>query len=201
VRAFRPSLTVVTLYIGLKGRLRALGPDSGATSANVWIYQDHDVGRLWERPGEAEAPGLFVSFPSLKDPSHGDDLHHTAQVVASCRWEPFAAWAGGQPGHRCEEYEAHKAWMAETLLAQFKRHFPRMAPLVDFHELSTPVTQEAYVAAHQGAMGGLEMTAGRLGSDALRIRTPVPGLLLAGQDAASLGVQGAVMGGVLAAAA
>ena len=34
----------------------------------------------------------------------------------------------------------------------------------------------------------------------LGVRTPVPGLLLAGQDAASLGVQGAFMGGFTAAA-
>jgi all-trans-retinol 13,14-reductase len=35
---------------------------------------------------------------------------------------------------------------------------------------------------------------------ALRIRTPVPGLLLAGQDAAGPGIQGAFMGGFMAAA-
>lgn len=37
--------------------------------------------------------------------------------------------------------------------------------------------------------------------DALRVRTPVPGLLLAGQDAAGPGILGALMGGLMAAAA
>jgi all-trans-retinol 13,14-reductase len=49
-------------------------------------------------------------------------------------------------------------------------------------------------------MYGLEMTAARLGHRALRVRTPVPGLLLAGQDAAGPGIQGAFMGGFMAAA-
>jgi all-trans-retinol 13,14-reductase len=50
-------------------------------------------------------------------------------------------------------------------------------------------------------MYGLEMSAERLRSRTLDIRTPVPGLLLAGQDAASLGVPGAFLGGFMAAAA
>jgi hypothetical protein len=41
----------------------------------------------------------------------------------------------------------------------------------------------------------------RLASDALNVRTPVPGLLLAGQDVSGPGIQAACMSGLLAAAA
>jgi all-trans-retinol 13,14-reductase len=44
------------------------------------------------------------------------------------------------------------------------------------------------------------MTAERLTSPALHVRTPLPGLLLAGQDVTSPGVPGAFMGGLMAAA-
>jgi all-trans-retinol 13,14-reductase len=67
--------------------------------------------------------------------------------------------------------------------------------------LATPVTQQRYVRAPQGAMYGVEMSAARLASPALHLRTPLPRLLLAGQDATSPGVQGAFMGGLMAAAA
>lgn len=156
---------------------------------------------MWERPADEEAPALFVSFPSLKDPAHADPEHHTAEVTCLCRWEPFSAWAGSAPGHRPEEYEASKAWIGESLLAQFKRHFPRLAPLVDFHELSTPLSQASFVMADRGAMYGLEMSAERMRRSALKVRTPVRGLLLAGQDVVSPGIQGAFMGGFMAAAA
>jgi all-trans-retinol 13,14-reductase len=172
----------------------------GATPANVWIYERDEVGRLWERPAEEDAPALFVSFPSVKDSAHADPDRHTAEVVALCGWEPFSAWARSMPGQRPEEYEAAKAWIGEALLAQFKRHFPRLAPMVDFHEASTPLSQASFVGAHLGAMYGLEMSAGRIGHRALRVRTPLPGLLLAGQDAAGPGIQGAFMGGFMAAA-
>jgi all-trans-retinol 13,14-reductase len=196
VDSLEPSVSYLSLYIGFRGDIR-LG---GATPANTWVYETADVGRLWERPADEEAPALFVSFPSLKDKAHADAERHTAEVVTLCGWEPFSAWARSTPGHRPEEYEAAKAWIGESLLAQFKRHFPRLAPMIDFHEASTPLSQASFVGAHLGAMYGLEMTAGRLGHRALRVRTPVPGLLLAGQDAAGPGIQGAFMGGFMAAA-
>ena len=49
-------------------------------------------------------------------------------------------------------------------------------------------------------MYGIEMSAERMRHGALKVRTPVPGLLLAGQDAAGPGIQGAFMGGFMAAA-
>jgi all-trans-retinol 13,14-reductase len=88
----------------------------------------------------------------------------------------------------------------ERLLAQFLGHFPALRPMLRFHELSTPLTQRRYVRSPDGAMYGIEMTAKRLTSPALHVRTPLPGLLLAGQDVTSPGVQGAFMGGLLAAA-
>jgi all-trans-retinol 13,14-reductase len=196
VDSLKPSVSFVSLYLGFRGDICR----HGATPANVWVYESDDVGRMWERPGEEEAPGLFVSFPSLKDSAHRDPERHTAEVVALCRWEPFAPWARSVPRSRPPEYVAFKARIAEQLLAQFKRHFPRLAPLIDLHELSTPLSQAAFVAADCGAMYGIELSAERLRHRALRIRTPVPGLLLAGQDAASPGVQGAFMGGFMAAA-
>lgn len=104
-------------------------------------------------------------------------------------------------GERPEEYLAFKAWVEERLLAQFLRHFPKLKSMVRFHELATPVTQQHFVRAPQGAMYGLEMDAHRLSSKALNVRTPVPGLLLAGQDVSGAGIQASAMSGLMAAIA
>jgi len=196
VASLKSGVSYVSLYLGFKGDIR----ECGATPANVWVYESNEVGRVWERPADEEAPAMYVSFPSLKDAAHRDPQHHPAEVVTTCRWEPFAAWAGGTPANRPEEYEATKAWIGASLLAQFKRHFPRLAPLIDFHEISTPLSQASFVAADRGAMYGLAMSAERMSHRAVGVRTPVLGLLLGGQDAAGPGIQGAFMGGFLAAA-
>ena len=195
VHALRPGLSYLALYLGFDGDIAA----AGATAANVWIYESEDIGRVWRAPADEDAPALFVSFPSLKDPVNQGK--HTAEVVALCDAQAFGPWLHLRAGERPEDYLALKAWVEERMLAQFRRHFPALAPMMRFHELSTPITQQHFVRSPDGAMYGIEMSAQRLGSDALDIRTPVPGLLLAGQDVSGPGIQAACMSGLLAAAA
>jgi all-trans-retinol 13,14-reductase len=194
IRELAPGISYLTLYVGLDGDIAS----AGAGSANHWIYESADIGELWSTPADADAPGIFVSFPSLKDPTESGKA--TAEVVAVVDASAFAPWLDLPGRERPEEYLALKSWIEERLLAQFLRHFPALRPMVRFHELSTPVTQRRFVRTPGGAMYGLEMTARRLNSPALHVRTPVPGLLLAGQDVISPGVPGAFMGGMLAAA-
>lgn len=189
-----PGLAYVALYLGFDGDIAA----AGAGSANHWIYESEDVGRVWTAPADEDAPGLFVSFPSLKDPSWQGP--HTAEVLALVAPSAFEPWISRPDGPRDEDYLAFKAWVAERLLAQFDRHFPALKPLRRFHEVATPLTQRHFVRTLAGSMYGLEMTGERLTSDVLRLRTPIPGLLLAGQDVMGPGVPAACMSGLMAAA-
>jgi all-trans-retinol 13,14-reductase len=194
IRGLAPGLSYLSLFVGLEGDIAA----AGASSANHWILESEDIGSLWHDPADADAPGLSVSFPSMKDPaSRGKP---TAEVVALLDTQVFAPYLALPDDQRPEDYLALKAWIEQRLLAQFLRHFPALRPLVRFHELSTPLTQRHYVRTPEGAMYGLEMTAERLTSPALHVRTPLPGLLLAGQDVFGPGVPSAFMAGLLAAA-
>ncbi len=190
--ALEPGPGFVALYLGLEGDIVG----AGATSANHWIYESNDIGQLWRQPADEDAPGLFVSFPSLKDPAWQGPP--TAEALAVVDRAAFAPWLDKQ--HSADDYPAFKAWVAQRLLGQFERHFPTLAPMVRFHEAATPLTQQRFVRAVDGSMYGVEMSVERLVSDALRLRTPVPGLLLAGQDVAGPGVQAAFMSGLMSAA-
>ena len=98
-------------------------------------------------------------------------------------------------------HSALKATITRHLTAQFGRHFPALAPLVVHSELSTPLSTVAFTSAEQGGVYGLEPSPRRFLSSSLRAKTPVPGLYLTGQDVATAGITGAMMGGMLAAAA
>jgi all-trans-retinol 13,14-reductase len=195
IRTLVPGISYLSLFVGFEGDIAA----AGAGSANHWICESEDIGTVWRSPADEDAPGLFVAFPSLKDPTSPGNP--TAEVVAVVDTAAFAPWLALPDDQRSEEYQAFKAWVEERMLAQFLRHFPALKPMLRFHELSTPVTQHRYVRSPDGAMYGIEMTAERLTSPALHVRTPLPGLLLAGQDVTSPGVPGAFMGGLMAAAA
>ena len=207
--AIEPSIGYVGVYLILEGDIAAQGADT----ANTWIYDSWDVDALWTDPfKDRRAPVLFVCFPSLRDPAHepGPRKRHTCEILAFVDWAAFAQWdhadddGGMKPGTpaavRDSSYIAFKSLIEENLLSQFRQHFPDLAPLVRHHEASTPISLATQVGAEHGAMYGLETTPRRFLSNALRPRTPIGGLLLAGQDAGSPGVTGAMMGGLMAAA-
>jgi all-trans-retinol 13,14-reductase len=196
ILGLEPSLCHLQLYLGLEGDIRS----RGASTSNYWFYDTWDVGdAAWSDPFEQAAPRLvFVSFPSLKNPSPGK---HTAEVVAFTGWDVFSEWRDSDHGARPPAYQGFKTLIEERLLAQFERRFPALAPLVRWREVSTPLTTAAFTGAWRGGSYGLEPTPRRFLSRNLGVRTPIRGLYLAGQDAATTGVTGAMMGGVLAAAA
>jgi hypothetical protein len=81
---------------------------------------------------------------------------------------------------------------------------PTAIPTSDFvlsaKSLRTPVTQRHVVRSPDGAMYGIELSAQRITSGALEVRTPVSGLLLSGQDVSGAGIQAACTSGLSAAA-
>lgn len=204
-----PSVGFVGLYLGLEGDIAALGADV----ANTWLYDSWDVDALWRDPfNEPRAPALFISFPSLRDPAHDPGLckQHTCEIIALVDWSVFAQWdrsgdtdsmkAGTATAARSEGYRAFKALIERNLLAQFSERFPQLAGCVRVVESSTPISVATFTGAEHGAMYGLQTTPRRFLSQALRPRTPLAGLFLAGQDVATPGVIGAAMGGMMAAA-
>lgn len=112
----------VCLYIGLEGDIR----ETEATASNQWIYTkwDHET-MVWRPENEDElASCLYVSFPSLKDPSHASGEKHTAEVVTFVDWDVFEKWKDTEIRRRGEEYEAFKESMKERILQQMREHFP-----------------------------------------------------------------------------
>jgi all-trans-retinol 13,14-reductase len=198
--SLKPSVAHVQLYLGLEGDIGA----RGATKSNHWFYETWDVGAgIWRDPVEEQnAPALFVSFPSLKDSADdaGSRFRHTAEVAVFTSWEIFRPWEDSKIGRRPAQYLELKQIIEDHLMAQFQRYFPGLATLIVFAELSTPLSTVAFTGALHGGVYGLEASPRRFLSTKLRASTPVNGLYLTGQDVASSGVTGAMMGGMLAAA-
>jgi phytoene dehydrogenase-like protein len=192
-----PGLGAVVLNLGLSQSAETLG----CRGENLWIYDAIDHDEMAARAAqvlEGRPPLLYVSFPSLKDPQA---RAHTAEVMAPVPGAAFARWAGTACGRRGPEYLALKERMGAGMLAAVERALPGLSALVSFRELSTPLTTESYTSHPGGEIYGIPFRPARLKLGWLGARTPVPGLFLAGADAHALGIVGAMMGGLLAAAA
>jgi all-trans-retinol 13,14-reductase len=198
IRSLKQNLCHFSLLLGFEGDVEA----AGATKSNHWLYPTGETDVIWADAPHGEPPAMYVSFASLKDPAHdpGPKRRHVGEVLAWTDWSTVEPWASLAPAERGDGYQKFKADTEASIFEAFQRYFPRLAELAVFRELATPLAT-AYITGHEkGAFYGLEVTPKRMLSDALRMKTPVKGLYLTGQDVMSPGVPGAMWGGLLCAA-
>ena len=188
------------VFLGFEGDIAR----HGATRANHWFYESwntNDV--IWSPAGDEPIPWMFISFPSLKDPMHdpGPSNQHTGEAFVWADWADVAEFAAGGAEERADEWRSLKQHVEARLMAFFAAKFPALERLIVYCELGTPLATAHFTGHEKGGFYGIETTPRRLLSDALNARTPVPGLFLSGQDVATPGIAGALMGGMLGAAA
>lgn len=182
------------VFVGLKEDPRSIGCDD----RNYWIYSrlDHDThARI--RDGEPERiDGAFVSFGSLRDP---EQTNHTAQIVHFSEATSWAEFADTKWKRRGNAYEDHKERIAIEMLNYVDKHLPGFRGLVDYYELSTPLTVQSFTSHPHGQIYGQPCDAARLFQHQWRIGTSLKGLYLTGSDVGTPGVNGAMMAGVMTA--
>jgi phytoene dehydrogenase-like protein len=188
--------TVATLYLGLKRDPRELG----FQGENHWIFDGLDHDAMLARQDElleGKANGCYLSFPSLKNPSA---TAHTAEIIAPLSYGALQQFRDEPWRRRSPQYQELKSKIAEALLGLVERHHPGFSRLVEYQELSTPLTVEHFTGHRRGSIYGYPGTPERYGKPWLAPATPVRNLYLTGADAGSLGIMGAMMGGVSTAA-
>lgn len=194
----------LSLYLGFAG---ADITKLGAERFCQWYYDSWGVETIdWGiDPAQplGQAPVLFCSFPSTKDPQHdpGEQLRHTGEAITFVPWETFAGWQGTRWKRRGDTYNDFKQRITDALLSQYLSRYPLLEPHIDHVELSTPLSTNHFTGAHRGSIYGLGTDPARFTDDTLLPRTEVRGLYLAGSDAGTPGITGALIGGALAAVA
>ncbi len=194
----------VSLYLGFAG---ADITRLGAERFCQWYYDSWEVESAnWEidptKPLDS-APVMFCSFPSTKDPAHdpGEHQRHTGEAITFVPWEAFSGWQGTRWSKRGDGYDDFKQRITDAMLEQYLDRYPDLTPYVDHVELSTPLSTHHFTGANRGSIYGLGTEPERFTDESLLPRTAIRGLYLAGSDAGTPGVTGALIGGALAAVA
>ena len=200
LRKLRPSTAHCSLYLGLGESDAALG----LTGTNLWIYPsfDHDANvERFARDLNAPLPGVYISFPSSKDPTFAERYpgKSTIEAIAMLPYTFFQRWSETRWKRRGEDYDQLKQSLAGRLRAEIGRQVPASAGHIAYAELSTPLTTQHFANYSRGEIYGIAATPERFLNRDLGARTPVRGLYLTGQDACGLGVMGALFGGVISA--
>jgi all-trans-retinol 13,14-reductase len=188
--------TLATLYLGLDRDPRTMG----FQGENYWLFEglDHEA-MLTDQDDlvKGKPHGCYLSFPSLKDKTK---THHTAEIIAPLSYACVQEFRHEPWRRRSERYRQMKETISRSMLEAVERRYPGFSNMVVFSELSTPLTVEHFTAHPRGAVYGIPGSPARYRQAWLKPKTPVKGLYLTGADAGSLGIVGALMAGVTAAA-
>ena len=200
ISSFKPSICHFDLFLGFEGDIEK----AGATRANHWFYESWDAtDAVWSGGDDEPIQMMFVSFASLKDPTHdpGVSKRYAGDVLIWTDWSAVSEFADGGAEERPSEWAALKDKVEARIMERFTEKFPELAPLIVYHELGTPLATAAFTGHDKGGFYGVETSPRRMLSDALRARTPVHGLFLSGQDVMGPGIAGALAGGLFGSAA
>lgn len=192
IQSFPKGMSMVTAYLGLKESPQQLG----FQGENHWIYTtyDHDaIGQDSCNTSGCLPKFCYLSFPSLKDPLAKG---HTAEIIAHVDYDAFSQWREKSWRRRGQDYSELKSQITQSLIQLVERHYPGFEDLIEYTELSTPLTVEHFDGSDRGAIYGIPCIPERLDQSWIGSRTPIKNLYLTGADSFSLGIMGAMMGGV-----
>jgi prolycopene isomerase len=130
-RRYRPSASFLSLHLGIRADVVPAG-----------FHCHHLLLERWQDM-EAEQGVVFVSMPSLLDPSLVPAGHHILHAFTPSSIE---AWKGLGPA----AYAAKKKADAQRLIQRLEAIVPGLAGAIDLQEIGTPRTHRRFL----GRMGG-----------------------------------------------
>ena len=192
---------------------------------NTFLMGGVDVDRAggeWAGPGAeqrveevgreagVEVGAVFITFASRKDTTAEERAPGiiSGQVLAEGRWEWMAGKeeegeGQGRGRGKGAVYEEMKERMRVLLMSKLLDAFPQLRQCRLLHsDLGTPLSSEEWLGAERGSSYGMAHSVERVEAEWLRCGVAgLKGLYLTGTDVTMAGLEGAVMGGALAAAA
>ena len=185
----------VTLYLGLKDDPL----NAGFRGENYWIYDSYDHEEIFSERNQlidARVRACYVSFPSLKNP---DAKSNTAEIIAFVDHHPFKRWADQPWRNRDREYESIKERISDALIDFTDSRIKGIKEMVDYKELSTPLSTKYMTGHRNGNIYGIPATPERYKLKWLGARTPIKNLYLTGADTTCHGIVGAMLAGAVTA--
>jgi len=133
-RRYKPSPSFLSLHLGVRGDLIPEG-----------THVHHLLLERWEDL-EAELGTVFVSMPSLLDPSLAPAGHHIVHTFTPSSME---AWKGLSPA----AYRAKKQADADRLIARLEAILPGLAGAITHREVGTPRSHRRFLGRLGGSYG------------------------------------------------
>lgn len=192
INNFPKGYSVFQLYLGLKESPEKLG----CKGENIFIYNEYDQEKIFKNADKI-LDGIpnhcYISFPSLKC---REKTSHTAEVLYYMNYEEFSKWASQKWLKRDDEYYDLKNKLSDYLIDFIDSNIKGFKDIIDYKEIASPLSIEHFINKQYGAYNGIPGIPEKFTQNWINIKSPVKNLYNTGSDINTLGIIGAMMGGV-----
>ena len=150
---------------------------------NVWTFYD-------ERDQNGDIGGVMIS---CRVPEDGSIYTRQIDLMTPMPWEQCKAWEDSRLFRRSHAYNTWKEDTYARCLALAETVVPGLGAAVEQHYTSTPLTYRDYTLTPFGSAYGVRKDYRNLMMTMLSPRTPLPNLLLTGQNVILHGLEGVAM--------
>jgi all-trans-retinol 13,14-reductase len=176
------------VYLGL----RPEAADLAGLRAEHLFYR-HRIGDGSGGPDDFDDREIEICHWSRKAPALAPAGRAALVLRVGYPYAAFAPWRLGEKKRR-EGYAGFKRGLADKLVAAAERVAPGLAGAVEIREAATPLTYRDWGGRFEGSVAGWSWAARppAAGTSKALVRTPVPGLLVAGAYASTELILGGV---------
>lgn len=155
---------------------------------NQYIYKEPDVWAFHLKNNPVS--GVLVS---CRIPEDGSKYVQQVDLLTPMNWSECEQWSHTEVGRRGEDYKAMKKRVADECITLAERFIPGLHDRITGCYTSTPLTYRNYTLTPEGSAYGLRKDFRNPMITLLSPRTPIPNLLLTGQNLMLHGLHGVTM--------
>lgn len=152
---------------------------------NQYIYKEPDVWAFHLKNNPVS--GVLVS---CRIPEDGSKYVQQVDLLTPMNWSECEQWSHTEVGRRGEDYKAMKKRVADECITLAERFIPDLRDRITRCYTSTPLTYRNYTLTPEGSAYGLRKDFRNPMITLLSPRTPIPNLLLTGQNLMLHGLHG-----------
>ena len=158
---------------------------------NKFVYSRPDVWTFYDvRDTTGDIGGLMIS---CRVPEDGSSYTRQIDLMTPMPWQQCQQWEDTKLFRRSHAYMTWKEQVYDRCLALAETVIPQLGRAVEAHYTSTPLTYRDYTLTPCGSAYGVRKDYHNLMMTMLSPRTPIPNLLLTGQNLILHGLEGVAM--------
>ena len=158
---------------------------------NKFVYRQPNVWTFYEEPGSVG--GLMISCHVPEEGTYATQI----DLLTPMPWCVCEPWADTQVGRRGADYLALKARYTDECITLAETVIPGLREMISQTYTSTPLTYRDYTLTPNGSAYGVRRDCRNLVITMLSPRTPIPNLMLTGQNLMLHGLEGVSMTALL----